>query len=57
MKRTPAMGPASGVDDPRELYERIGYRFWLAWRKDLPWTHYEGFINADLRRLSELLSR
>ena len=52
---TPDMGPASAIDDPRKLWERIGYRTWLAWRSGAPSPLYDGFNGTDLRRLAALL--
>jgi hypothetical protein len=56
MKTTPDMrGKASEIADPILLFARIGYRVYLAWRdgEQSP-PLYEGFNQAELRRLSEL---
>jgi hypothetical protein len=57
MRRTPDMtGKASEIDDPRQLYERIGYRVFLAYRDGArsPQELYRGFQEAELKRLLEL---
>ena len=55
-KATPDMTrPASEIDNPVELYARIGYRVYLAWRSgDEPHRLYDGFNRTELRRLAEL---
>jgi hypothetical protein len=53
---TPDMrGKASEITDQKLLFERIGYRTFLAWR-DGPAAPplYDGFNLAELRRLQQL---
>lgn len=54
--KTPDMtGKASEITDPHLLYERIGYRTFLAYRdSNSPEKLYEGFNKTDLNRLIEL---
>jgi hypothetical protein len=52
-------GKASGIDDPIQLYARIGYRIFLAYRDGArsPEELYKGFNEAELKRLMELHPR
>lgn len=51
-RTTPDMtGNARDIDDPLLLYARIGYRTYLAWRReDAPQDLYKGFNRAELQR-------
>ena len=54
---TPQMsGKASDIDDPIQLYARIGYRIFLAYRDGArsPEELYKGFNETELKRLLEL---
>jgi hypothetical protein len=55
-RTTPDMsGNARDIDDPMKLYARIGYRTYLAWRReDSPQALYEGFNRTELRRVAKL---
>jgi hypothetical protein len=57
VRRTPDMtGKAGEIDDPIQLYARIGYRIFLAYRDGArsPDELYKGFNEAELKRLLEL---
>jgi hypothetical protein len=57
MRRAPDMtGKASEIDDPIQLYARIGYRIFLAYRDGArsPEDLYKGFSESELKRLVEL---
>ena len=49
-------GKASEIDDPIQLYARIGYRTFLNYRDGArsPDELYKGFSDAELKRLLEL---
>jgi hypothetical protein len=55
-------GKAAQITDTRQLFERIGYRIFLAWREaqrtggDMGLADfYDGYNQAELRQLVKLL--
>lgn len=59
-RKAPDMtGRAQDIDDPIQLYARIGYRIFLAYRDGArsPEELYRGYTEAELKRLLELHPR
>jgi hypothetical protein len=46
-------GKAKDIDDPKELYARIGYRYYLE-RKNGPSVFRQSYMESECRRVAEL---